>query len=386
MGAATRKLADLQRLYENTQIYCQKLSTASQLLCTKVAELRQMWCDITSGTTLALLHEADQSICRVSDEWDLVQHQDIEFEILPMMAHLSRFLVAQKKCVAKIEHIIVARKILYDPMCMQNFVNQAKRLFGSKNAKLFDEIVVDQKIDLNILLNCFASILPHIVTELYLMKPLNVSSLSVRANLLLALSKKLNGILMRLNSTECEYDNHCRPNPIEYVNAMRSVAQFSNLTARIKSTLINTPPIAEAKLKQPTTSKRPRIFCIDLIEAPPSVEYYAVSSVCENATDLQPAPKIFRHCDSTLDTLKAIEMLKNIQMQKGVEPLKSSRRLMLPKSVTTLDCQTIQVKALETLQQTPRVLHTIDKSDGFLMEKEKGRTARNRNRISLDGT
>lgn len=379
---------------------------------------------VTDGTTVGLLQEMEGSIAGISEGWDLVQHEEIEFEIQPMMADISKFVAAQRTCADKIELIFVARKIQYDPMLMQHFVDEAKQLFDSKTAKMFDETVFDQKINLNNLLECFALMAPLIENDLFQMKPLNTNRITARAHLLSIWSRKLDGTIMRANLTEGQYETQANPN--EDIASMRSLDQFSNLTARIKSMLMNTPPIVEAKLKQPVPQKRPRIFSVDLVKPTVSVDCYAIgacnlSTVNEdaNGTDFQPGPKRFCSSNFTSDTLpstsmcsqssrlmktNAIEMLKTIQMKRGVEPLKNSRRSMMLKSSTqftsTPNCQLICVKAFGTLSQIPSITITPDDSSKFVKEKattigpqkeslvnavDAFRSTRNRNRLSLDG-
>lgn len=417
LGAAQQKLTDLQKLYENTQIYCQKLSATTQLVGTKVAQLKQMWHDITSGMALEQLQEADTSLARVSDKWDRMQYQEIKYDVKPMMAYVSQFISTQKSCVDNIELIFNARKITYDPMRLQDFVDRAKQLFYEKHTKLFDEIVVDQKIELDNLLVCFAPLVSHIVTERFQMESLNANRLAPKNHLLLALSRKLDGMVMRFKSTECEYNdvNHFPANPVDELQAAGSVEQFSNLTARIKSMLINTPPIVEAKLRQTNVPKRQRIFCTDLVD--PAVDCYdlgrgirnlSLSSVCEEDDDVFPASKRFRTSESALQTLacasvvanqtkqatktSAMKIMKSIQMRRGVNAFKSSRQTVNPKSSVTPDCPSERIKALETLQLTPKTPRTINESSTFSMERNGAvcgtnvaKKSHSRKRLSLDG-
>lgn len=418
MGSAIRKLNDLEESFEATQVYCRQLSNMSQLLRTKTATLHQMLRDVKTGTTVGLVQELENSFVNIAEDWDVMQHHDIEFEIKPMMEFASKFLAAQKACADNIELIFNARKIQFDRLRMQGFVDEAKQLFDSRDVKPFDEIVIDQKIDLDNLLECFAPVLQHIVIELFQMKPLNANVIIAKANKLSKISAKLDGMVARLHSTEFN-DTQA----IADVDPTRSDDHFSNLKARIRSMLINTPRIVDSRLRQPVPSKRPRIFTI---EQSPSRELAIdagnMSSMSEdgnNVSDLQPPSKRFCSSDFTSDSLapvsvsalsnqsrqliktNAIEMLKNIELKRSVEPLKSCRRSMMPKphtqSISKPDCQSNPAKVFGTFEQTPRAPLTADESNKFFMEKistvgpmiispaDALKSTRNRKRLSLDG-
>lgn len=418
LGSAIRKLDELEQSFEATQVYCRQLSNMSQLLRTKTATLHQMLRHLKSGTTFGLVQELENSFDRIAEDWDVMQHHDIEFEIEPMMSFVSKFLAALKTCVDNIELIFNARKIQFDRLRMQGFVDEAKQLFDSRDVKPFDSIFIDQKIDLDNLLECFAPVLQHIMIELYQMKPLNANVLVAKANKLSKIAAKLNGMVVRLHSTEFN-DTQA----IADVDPTRSDDHFSNLKARIRSMLINTPRIVDSRLRQPVPLKRPRIFSV---EQSPSRELAIgagnMSSMSEdgcNVSDLQPASKRFCSSEFTSDSLapvsvsalsnqsrqliktNAIEMLKNIQLKRSVEPLKSLRRSMMPKSQTPAipipDCQSIHAKVLEMVEQTPRAPLTVDASNKFFIEKistvgpmnispvDALKSTRNRKRLSLDG-
>lgn len=388
----------------------------SELLRTKVATLRRMLRDIESGTTVGLVQELENSFGSIVEQWDLMQHHDIEFEIKPMMEFVSKFLAALKTCVDNIEQIFNARKIQFDRTRMQNFADDAKQLFDSRDAKLFDAIVVDQKIDLDNLLECFVPILQHILIELFQMKPLNANQIGAKANILSKFLKKLDGMIMRLPSTEFN-----DAQVIVDIDPMRSDDHFSNLKARLRSMLINTPRIVDSRLRQTAPLKRPRIFSI---EQTPAVDLAIgighLSSVSEdgnNVSDSQPPPKRFCSTNFTSDTpasvsvlsnqsrqlikINAIEMLKTIQLKRSMEPLKICRRSMMPKplmqSISTMDGQSIHAKVPGTIEQTPRAPRTVDEPNKFFMEKistvgpknnspvDALKSTRNRKRLSLDG-
>lgn len=309
-----------------------------------------MWRDTASGTELELLENANISLGAIREGWDLAQHRDVEQRVVPMMARVSKFVAAQKKCAEKIELMFVARKIVYDPIRMQEFIDQAKPFFDAQSAKLFDEIVVDQKIELNNLLNCFAAILTCTKADLSQMQPMNANRLSVKANVLSSLTRKLDTAMMRMNATKREYDIHCA-NP-EDSDEPRPIDQLSNLTDRIKGMLINTPPIVEAKMRQPTATKRPRIFSVESTAdcCALGARNLTISTLSDEALDLVPSPKKFRNCtmDSSASSSmlsipyksamkpKATEVLRSIQMRKCVDAMKSTRRTIMPQSIATL--------------------------------------------------
>lgn len=390
--SAVGKLQEIQKLHESTKIYCEQLAAATQLIRPKLAKMRRLLSEIVNGTTL--MSEVDGSMNGLAEQWTLLQHRDIEFKTQPMLAAIAKFLRKQQKCVANIELIHSAHKIQFDPMRVPQFT---------------DPIVVDQRIQITNLLNWFHLTVPTIRNESMRLQPPDMNESASRAHLLWTLSRKLDGTTMRFNyiGNECDVNANSL---MDSMHSMRSIVQFSNLTVRIKSLLINTPPIAEEKSKPSPPTKRPRIFSLDFVEPPPCIEQYELaaqnlSTLSDNGSFLgELPPKRFRcttfSADATASTsfalnqkkqfkTNAMVVLRNIQMLKSVGAMKSSRRSIQPKSVTDTFTP-VRVKTLETLQGTPKVApsHAFDVNHKNFLEKigkeNLVKNTHHRNRLSLD--
>lgn len=387
------------------------MASSTQLIRTKVDAIRATMRDVMSGTTM----EMENPIDGISAEWDRLQRHEIEFEIEPMIVCTSKFLADHETCAARMELILATRKIQYDPVRLHELAEMAKELFDSKSAKLFDEIVIDQKIDLDNLLKCFAAILPHITNDMCEMKPPNASRIAPMADFCKSISAKLDGMIVRSNSLQYLYDNGGE-NVDKGSNPMRSDVQFSNLAARIKAMLINTPPIGvDTKLRQPSDLKCPRIFRIDLVESSPSPPPPVVTEDdAGDAYDGQLVPKQFfgsttlastaavSHQNRQMMRMNAIEMLKNIEMKGSAESSNKIRRKMMPKScmlsTSVLDSQFNRKQAFGPSATNGTNDFFMDKMStvGMRMENNKNSPAaatgvdvptntRNRRRLSLDG-
>lgn len=356
----------------------------------KLAKLRKMINDIKLYTILA-----ETDLVGFCKKWEQMQQKEIETEVQPLLEAFNKFVVDQNKLADRIDLLLTPRKINIDPMLnLQNW----------RNVNAFGDVVADRKIDMAQLLTCFAAILPQIETKMSKMEYPSANQIIAKVKFLAPMPKRLDSMIVRLGPmNEDAINQSIATNDVDPM-----FMQFSSLSAHIKSMLMNTPAIADPRLRLPEPSKRPRIFAIASDEPFPAIEYFNgtrnMSMIFEEEAAMQPTPKRLRACDSATGTeasatlvwnkikskSSAIEVLKSIRTKNVVEPPKKGRQSMLPQSFmqSTLlsDCNTFYV------EPNPRIPFTADSSNQISMVigaspavSMAAMPKNTRKRLSLDG-
>lgn len=327
----------------------------------KVAKLRQMMNDIKMCT--ALVRTDLVGFC---EKWNRMQQEEIETEVRPLMDTFNKCVVDQKRLVDRLELVLTTHKIKIGPTLSQDWID----------VNVFSDVVAVRKIDMEQLLTCFAAIIPQIETAMFEMEYPDTYQLAAKAKFLSSISKRLDSVIVRLGPINGDAINQT----IATNDVDPMFMQFSSLSARIKSMLMNTPTFADPRSRLTAPFKRPRIFVTAPDEPYPAIEYLngTPNMSMEHEAAMQPSPKRFHACDSTTDSVasvtlmwkktktktSAIELLKNIQTRNVVEPPKKGRQSMFSRSFmqSTLisDCNNVRVKAFEP---NPRIPFTADSSN-----------------------